>query len=100
MIRVLTLIAGALVIGLAAPPPAETATEVFSGWIISTDRNRYRMRVRTPSGDRRVVWLQVENVWRRGELVGRKVLKPGQRVLVTAKRGATKDWKATRVQLM
>jgi hypothetical protein len=79
--------------------PAVAASEVFSGWIVSTDRNRYRMRVRTPDGERRAVWMQVENVWRSGELVGRKVLHKGQRVLVTAKRGK-REWKATRVQVM
>lgn len=92
----------ACVLGITAAlqAPAAAATEVFSGWIVSTDRNRYRLRVRTPTGERRVVWMQVQNVWRGGSLVGRKVLRRGQRVLVTAKRGSGREWKATRVQMM
>jgi hypothetical protein len=100
MTRVAALLAALVLSGacLIARPVA-AASEVFSGWIVSTDRNRYRVRVRMPDGERRAVWMQVENVWRDGHLVGRKVLHTGQRVLVTAKRGK-REWKATRVQLM
>jgi hypothetical protein len=88
-----------LVLAASLISPALCADkEVFSGKIVSTDRNRYRMRVQTQDG-RRVVWLSVQNVWNGHKFIGRKVLKPGVRVLVTAERHK-KEWRASRVEII
>jgi hypothetical protein len=87
----------ALALSMLTPSLAADA-EVFSGRVVSTDRNRYRLRVKTQSGQR-VVWVSVKNVWQGGTLIGRKVLKPGQKVLVTAQKHR-KEWRASRVQIL
>ena len=95
-----TLIAVLLTILVWPFAPTHAArSETFSGYIQSVDRNRYRVRVRMPQGNRRVVWMQVENVWRGGQLVGRKILRPGMRVMVTAQR-YKREWRATRFQVL